>query len=57
MKNFVHAYANCKRKSALWELEEAVVIMVEQLEKRRQHQDIEMEVTRHLAVENLGVRQ
>lgn len=53
----MRAHANLKRKSALGELGEALEMMVEQQEKRRQHRDKEMEATRHLADKNLGVRQ
>lgn len=44
-----------KRKSAPSELGEALVMMAEQQEKRRQHRDIEMEATCRLADENPGV--
>ncbi len=57
MKNLVRANANLKRKSALGELGEALEMIMEQHEKRRQHRDIEMKATRRLADENLGVRQ
>lgn len=53
----MRAHANLKRKSALGELGEALEMMVEQQEKRRQHRDKEMEATRRLADKNLGVRQ
>ena len=51
----MRAHAKLKRKSALGELGEALEMMVEQQEKRRQYRDKEMDAIRCLADENLGV--
>lgn len=57
VKNPVRANANLKRKSALGELGEALEMMVEKQEKRREKRDMEMETTRCLIEENLRARQ
>ena len=55
MKDFVCMYANLKHKSALGKLRGALEMMVKQQEKQQQYRDIEMEATRCLSDENLGV--